>query len=210
MTMLVMARPRRGMVGERERRVHLFDAHHHRTANGNWIALCNKRFNMVDLEALDDVTGMPCEVCLIRAARASQYRELYECGDGSALKPDNNREPRQSISQHDDGSVSGEPNREVATATHSTIGEESGWNSRKFDPDGNPLRYRYEQLADHLARMITTGEIPPGKPLPAERRLADEYGVALGTAQRAIKELRIRGLVITMKSKETLVLPVNE
>nr|WP_052371386.1 winged helix-turn-helix domain-containing protein [Amycolatopsis taiwanensis] len=85
-----------------------------------------------------------------------------------------------------------------------------GWNSRKFDPNGNPLRYRYELLADHLARMIITGEIPPNKPLPAERRLADEYGVALATARRATEELRRQGLVYTLRSKGTFVLTIHE
>jgi GntR family transcriptional regulator len=207
MTTLVMARPRQGTVGERERMVHLFDAHHHRAANGHLIALCNKRFNPVDLETLNEVTGMPCEACVNRAPHPAHYRERIQLESGSVLTRSDDCQPQRNASPHDDGSALDEPDCRGVSATDLATGETSVWNSRKFDSNSAPLRYRYEVLADHLARMIATGEIPPNKPLPAERRLADEYGVSLGTARRATDELRIRGLVHTLRSKGTYVLP---
>lgn len=65
--------------------------------------------------------------------------------------------------------------------------------------------YVYAQVADHLAARIQAGEIPPGARLAGERELADEYGVALGTARRAVQELRDRGLVATLPAKGTYV-----
>lgn len=74
----------------------------------------------------------------------------------------------------------------------------------KFDPGDTP-GYLYEMMADHIAARIDAGELPPNKPLPSERRLADEYGVSLGTARHATRLLRYRGLVITIRSKGTYV-----
>lgn len=76
-----------------------------------------------------------------------------------------------------------------------------------FDPGAVPTRYRYELLADHLAQLIDVGELRPNLPLPAERRLAEQFGVSLGTARRATEVLRARGLVITLRSKGTYVAP---
>jgi len=80
-----------------------------------------------------------------------------------------------------------------------------------FEP--RPTAYLYEQVADHLALRIEAGRqdgrppgsLPPGARLAGERDLADEYGVALGTARRAIQELRDRGLVVTLPAKGTFV-----
>ncbi|WP_051362503.1 winged helix-turn-helix domain-containing protein [Amycolatopsis thermoflava] len=65
--------------------------------------------------------------------------------------------------------------------------------------------YIYEKMADHLAKRIASGDLAPGKPLPAERRLAEEYGVSLGTARHATHLLRKRGLVVTIRSLGTFV-----
>lgn len=67
--------------------------------------------------------------------------------------------------------------------------------------------YLYELVADDLARRIECGELAVGKPLPAELALAEEYGVALGTCRRATGILRERGLVRTIPSKGTYVVP---
>jgi GntR family transcriptional regulator len=65
--------------------------------------------------------------------------------------------------------------------------------------------YVYETMADHLAARIKSGELKPNDPLPAERKLAGEYGVSLGTARRATEALRGRGLVVTFRSKGTFI-----
>jgi len=74
-----------------------------------------------------------------------------------------------------------------------------------FDPAAGEPAYVYARVADHLAARISAGELAPGARLPGERDLAAEYGVALGTARRAVSELRERGLVVTLSAKGTFV-----
>lgn len=74
----------------------------------------------------------------------------------------------------------------------------------EFDPGDTP-GYVYEMMAEHLGARIESGELAPNTPLPSERRLAEEYGVSLGTARHATRILRNRGLLVTVKSKGTYV-----
>ncbi len=74
-----------------------------------------------------------------------------------------------------------------------------------FDPDAGEPGYLWAAVAEHLAARIEAGDLPPGARLPGERDLAAEYGVALMTARRAIRDLRERGLVRTLPSKGTFV-----
>lgn len=71
-------------------------------------------------------------------------------------------------------------------------------------PGGEP-GYVYEAMARQLAQRIESGEWAPNTPLPSERRLAEEYGVSLGTARHATRLLRLRGWVVTVRSKGTYV-----
>lgn len=73
----------------------------------------------------------------------------------------------------------------------------------QFDPSGP--EYVYAAMADHIAARIAVGELVPDARLPGERELAEEYGVAIGTARRAVEELRRRGLVVTLPAKGTFV-----
>lgn len=77
--------------------------------------------------------------------------------------------------------------------------------ARQFDPEADGPGYVYARLADHIASRIAAGELEPGSRLPGERQLAEEHGVALGTARRALQELRDRGLVVTLPSKGSYV-----
>jgi GntR family transcriptional regulator len=63
----------------------------------------------------------------------------------------------------------------------------------------------YVQLADVIADMIRSGVLAPDRPIPSEHHLADEYGVARLTARRAARELRERGLVVTVRGKGSFV-----
>lgn len=74
-----------------------------------------------------------------------------------------------------------------------------------FEPNPDSPVYLYVQVADYIAGLIATGELPVGARLLAERDLADEYGVSLQTARRAVQELRDRGLVQTVPVKGTFV-----
>lgn len=74
-----------------------------------------------------------------------------------------------------------------------------------WDPEAGGPAYVYARVADHVAARIGAGELRPGARLPSERDLAAEYGVALGTARRAVQELRDRGVVVTLPAKGTFV-----
>ncbi len=65
----------------------------------------------------------------------------------------------------------------------------------------------YLQVVHHIAEQIRTGRLPVGARLPAERDLAEQYGVAVNTIRRAVRELRDQGLVITVPIKGTFVRP---
>jgi DNA-binding GntR family transcriptional regulator len=73
----------------------------------------------------------------------------------------------------------------------------------------DPLSARpvYEQVADAVAARITSGEIPPDRPIPSEQDLADTYGVSRGTARHAVAVLRERGLVVTVPGRGSYTLP---
>jgi GntR family transcriptional regulator len=74
---------------------------------------------------------------------------------------------------------------------------------RMFDPASQvPL---YVQIADHVEAQIASGELAPGGRLPAERDLAEQWGVAYQTVRRAMRELRERGLIASVVGKGTFV-----
>lgn len=72
-------------------------------------------------------------------------------------------------------------------------------------PEIDPLRgdYTYVQVADSIAARIEVGEFT--HKLPAERALAEEYGVAYQTLRHAMEILRDRGLIITRQGRGTFV-----
>lgn len=76
--------------------------------------------------------------------------------------------------------------------------------SEGFTPDP-ATGYIYMQLADYLDGQVADGTLEPGTRLPAERDLATEYGVSLGTARRATDVLRDRGTVVTFPSTGTFI-----
>jgi DNA-binding GntR family transcriptional regulator len=76
-----------------------------------------------------------------------------------------------------------------------------------FDPEQGEPGYIYARMTDHLEARIRIGDLAPGARLPGERDLAAEYGVAVGTARRAVEELRRRGLAVTLPAKGTFVVP---
>ena len=75
----------------------------------------------------------------------------------------------------------------------------------KIDFKADPTNYAYVHVANNIKGRIEEGELKFNTPLPAERRLAEEYGVSLGTARRATEELRTWGMVYTLRSKGTFV-----
>jgi GntR family transcriptional regulator len=65
----------------------------------------------------------------------------------------------------------------------------------------------YLQLAAVLRSMIESGEIPPDRPLPSVKSMMQTYGVAQGTAERAVRILKDEGLVRTVIGKGVYVKP---
>jgi GntR family transcriptional regulator len=76
-----------------------------------------------------------------------------------------------------------------------------------FDPEADGPGYLYVKLADYLTDRIHDDTLPAGAMLPCERSLAIEHGVSVGTARRATHLLRDRGLVVTLPSRGTFVVP---
>lgn len=76
---------------------------------------------------------------------------------------------------------------------------------RRHAIDPRRPAYLYTQVADDIAAQIAAGRLMPGAMLPAERTLAEQYGVAYLTVRRAVRELRARGLVVTLAAKGTFI-----
>ncbi len=63
----------------------------------------------------------------------------------------------------------------------------------KVDPHlGTPP---FEQIRQHLAKMITSGQLLPQEKLPSIRQLAQDLDVAPGTVARAYSDLEASGLI---------------
>ncbi|GAA0480702.1 hypothetical protein Ade02nite_55730 [Paractinoplanes deccanensis] len=72
-----------------------------------------------------------------------------------------------------------------------------------IDFDGpTPL---YVQIADVIEARIRDGELLPDRPIPSENQMVQEFGVARGTARKALELLRARGLVVTVVGRGTFV-----
>ena len=65
----------------------------------------------------------------------------------------------------------------------------------------------YVQVADILRARIEFGQLLPDRPVPSESQLEQEFGIARGTARKAIALLREQGLVVTVKGRGSYVNP---
>ncbi|NAZ80316.1 GntR family transcriptional regulator [Kineococcus sp. R8] len=63
----------------------------------------------------------------------------------------------------------------------------------------------YEQLRRQVTTLTTTGALAAGDRLPAARTLAADLGLALGTVQRAYRELEAEGTVVSRRRTGTVV-----
>src|ERR1700677_2470155 len=72
-------------------------------------------------------------------------------------------------------------------------------------PEGRRSDLRYVQVADDIETRIVKGELKPAQRLISEHDLATYYECSYGTIRRAMKELRIRGLIATIHGRGTFV-----
>jgi DNA-binding transcriptional regulator YhcF (GntR family) len=63
----------------------------------------------------------------------------------------------------------------------------------------------YEQLRSQVAALVAVGALAPGERLPASRDLARDLGIAVGTVQRAYRELEASGVVVSRRRMGTVV-----
>jgi len=63
----------------------------------------------------------------------------------------------------------------------------------------------YAQIVDYVKGHIDSGEWQPGHRLPAERDMAERWGVAYLTVRRAMAELRKMGLIVSVQGRGTYV-----
>ena len=67
------------------------------------------------------------------------------------------------------------------------------------------IGYEWQRVAGDIERQIADGALAPGDMLRGERAMAEEFGVAISTVRRAVKDLRDRGIVVTLPAKGTFV-----
>jgi DNA-binding transcriptional regulator YhcF (GntR family) len=72
-------------------------------------------------------------------------------------------------------------------------------------PDDVEPRHASQRVAELLAREIDTGRYAAGEQLPSYRQLATDHGIAINTAQAAIRILAGTGRVIIRASSGAFV-----
>jgi len=63
----------------------------------------------------------------------------------------------------------------------------------------------YEQIVAQIVERILNGELRPGDKLPAERKLAEQFGVSRTAIREAMKALMQSGLVVIQPGRGTFV-----
>jgi GntR family transcriptional regulator len=63
----------------------------------------------------------------------------------------------------------------------------------------------YKEAKRKLTEALTRGEWKPGDAIPAERRLAEAYGISIGTVRKAIDELVAENMLIRQQGRGTFV-----
>jgi GntR family transcriptional regulator len=66
-------------------------------------------------------------------------------------------------------------------------------NPARWSPGGRQPKYL--RIHGNLRGRITSGQWPPGSPLPSQRELADEFGVSVMTLRQALQLLTDEGLI---------------
>ena len=64
----------------------------------------------------------------------------------------------------------------------------------------------YQQIVEQIEQSIVAGELKPGDQLPAERDLAQRFGVSRTAVREAVKALREKGLVEAYPGRGTFIM----
>ena len=64
---------------------------------------------------------------------------------------------------------------------------------------------KYRQLKEILKEQINKGKLKPGDRIPPEEKIAERYGVSLGTVRQAMAELVNEGLIYKEQGKGTFI-----
>ena len=67
----------------------------------------------------------------------------------------------------------------------------------------------YREVKRQLMEAMAGGEWKPGEAIPAERRLAERYGISIGTVRKAIDELVAENMLIRQQGRGTYVASHN-
>ncbi|GAA1778124.1 GntR family transcriptional regulator [Luedemannella helvata] len=68
-------------------------------------------------------------------------------------------------------------------------------------------RVLFQRVVDDIVDQIRTGTLQPDDVLPTARKMAEQYGIASMTAQRALRELQTLGLTYGVVGRGTFVHP---
>ncbi|MGI5491719.1 GntR family transcriptional regulator [Microtetraspora malaysiensis] len=71
-------------------------------------------------------------------------------------------------------------------------------------PDRTPI---YQQIAADISARIRKGELQINRPIPSEKALMRQYGVAKATVRQAVALLRTQGWAFTVAYRGTYVSP---
>lgn len=63
----------------------------------------------------------------------------------------------------------------------------------------------YKRIANDYTEKIKSGVLQPGMKLPSTRQIAEEYGVGMGVAYRALSLLHDRELIVGQPGRGTYV-----
>ncbi|MGV9883313.1 GntR family transcriptional regulator [Streptomyces sp. NPDC003006] len=69
----------------------------------------------------------------------------------------------------------------------------------------NQATQPYQRIVQDVRDKVRSGRLPAGEKLPSTRELAEEYGVAPGTVQRALAELRSAGLIYSHQGRGSFI-----
>lgn len=65
----------------------------------------------------------------------------------------------------------------------------------------------YRQVAEHYRAEIRSGRLAVGDELPSVRRIVEQWGIAMATAQRALELLHSEGWIESRPGRPSVVAP---